>query len=202
MLATLLTVSDSAQVPTSAPRRSNWAMCERSNKPARLRTASCSLRIPPYCTGISNPPNGTIRAPSARWVSCRAVRRRAPEASTVIPSGALSRPVRPSLMDCRSGRRRQSVRNLDEGPVPARAISVEFRNLREIAMRERVDPGAGSGGRFADVAAAEALNQEVREHTLDPGRATAAEVVLAGLLPEPACGKHDDVSRPNGARKA
>src|ERR1700679_667802 len=50
-------------------------MCERSKKPARLRTASCSAKMPAYCTGISKPPNGTMRAPSARCTSKSAVRR-------------------------------------------------------------------------------------------------------------------------------
>src|ERR1700676_899780 len=59
-------------------------MCERSNSPARLRTASCSLRMPAYCTGISNPPNGTIRAASARCASYSAVRRSVPLISVVI----------------------------------------------------------------------------------------------------------------------
>src|ERR1700679_3229335 len=50
-------------------------MCERSKKPARLRTASCSAKMPAYCTGISKPPNGTMRAPSVRCTSNSAVRR-------------------------------------------------------------------------------------------------------------------------------
>src|SRR5579884_855669 len=93
MFATLLIVSASAHAPTSAPRSSNWPMCERSNSPARFRTASCSLRMLEYCTGISNPPNGTILAPSARWASCRAVRRSAPESVVVIVSSVLREDV-------------------------------------------------------------------------------------------------------------
>src|SRR5689334_22806965 len=42
-----------------------------SNTPARVRTARCSLTRPPpspaYSTGMSQPPNGTIFAPEARW---------------------------------------------------------------------------------------------------------------------------------------
>jgi hypothetical protein len=31
--------------------------------------------MPAYCTGISQPPKSTIRAPSARWTELSAVRR-------------------------------------------------------------------------------------------------------------------------------
>src|SRR5689334_22810242 len=52
-------------------------MCDRSNSPARSRTARCSSRIPRYCTGISQPAKSISRAPSATWrsrsgVSCSA----------------------------------------------------------------------------------------------------------------------------------
>src|SRR5438876_2420067 len=40
-----------------------------SKRPARVRTAVCSATTPPpeYSTGMSQPPNGTIFAPEARW---------------------------------------------------------------------------------------------------------------------------------------
>ena len=41
-------------------------MCDRSNRPTRSRTARCSSRIAVYWTGISQPANSIIRAPSAR----------------------------------------------------------------------------------------------------------------------------------------
>src|SRR5450755_1842586 len=50
-------------------------MCETSNTPAWRRTAMCSGRIPAYWTGISQPENGTSRAPAAAWRSCSGVRR-------------------------------------------------------------------------------------------------------------------------------
>ena len=40
-------------------------MCETSNTPQSVRTALCSAITPSYWTGISQPANGTIRAPSA-----------------------------------------------------------------------------------------------------------------------------------------
>ena len=40
-------------------------MCETSKTPASVRTARCSWITPSYCTGISQPANGTIRAPRA-----------------------------------------------------------------------------------------------------------------------------------------
>src|SRR5689334_21931313 len=41
-------------------------MCETSNMPTPVRTALYSSMMPLYCTGISNPANSTMRAPSAR----------------------------------------------------------------------------------------------------------------------------------------
>ena len=58
-------------------------MCETSNTPARSRTAWCSARMPSYCTGISQPANGTSRAPAATWRSCRGVRWRASEPAAI-----------------------------------------------------------------------------------------------------------------------
>ena len=40
-------------------------MWETSNAPASERTARCSGITPSYCTGISQPANGTRRAPAA-----------------------------------------------------------------------------------------------------------------------------------------
>ena len=42
-------------------------MCETSKTPQSLRTARCSGITPSYWTGISQPANGTIRAPAATW---------------------------------------------------------------------------------------------------------------------------------------
>ena len=58
------------------PRVSISPMCETSNIPAPVRTATCSGRIPSYCTGISQPANGTSLAPARSWRSKRGVRRR------------------------------------------------------------------------------------------------------------------------------
>ena len=44
-------------------------MCETSNAPAAVLTATCSGITPSYWTGISQPEKGTIRAPAARWRS-------------------------------------------------------------------------------------------------------------------------------------
>ena len=43
-------------------------MCETSKTPQSVRTARCSGITPSYWTGISQPANGTIRAPAA---TCR-----------------------------------------------------------------------------------------------------------------------------------
>ena len=50
-------------------------MCETSKTPAEVRTATCSWRIPSYWTGISQPANGTSRAPARSWRSNSGVRR-------------------------------------------------------------------------------------------------------------------------------
>jgi len=50
----------------SLPAISSWPMWLTSNKPAAVRTAMCSSMMPVYSTGMSQPPNSTIRAPWAR----------------------------------------------------------------------------------------------------------------------------------------
>src|SRR4051812_7167305 len=58
------------------PQVSISPMWLTSKTPACVRTASCSARMPPaYWTGISQPANGTSRAPAAACRACRAVRR-------------------------------------------------------------------------------------------------------------------------------
>ena len=51
------------------PRTSSWPMWETSKTPAPRRTARCSGMMPSYCSGISQPAKGTIRAPAATWRS-------------------------------------------------------------------------------------------------------------------------------------
>src|SRR4051794_26119020 len=62
-------------------------MCETSNTPLAPRTARCSALTDSYWTGISQPANGTSRAPAATWRSCSGVRRRAVgEAADIAPA--------------------------------------------------------------------------------------------------------------------
>ncbi len=58
----------------SGPSISNSPMWLTSNRPTARRTARCSSTMPAYCTGISQPPNGTIRAPALTWTSNSGVR--------------------------------------------------------------------------------------------------------------------------------
>ena len=44
-------------------------MCETSKTPASVRTALCSASTPSYCTGISQPANGTMRPPASTCFS-------------------------------------------------------------------------------------------------------------------------------------
>src|SRR5829696_7137609 len=62
----------SASAP--CPDVSTSPMWLTSTLPARSRTAMCSSRMPAYCTGISQPANGTSFAPAATWRSCSGVR--------------------------------------------------------------------------------------------------------------------------------
>ena len=61
--------------------------------PAALRVARCSVRMPVgYCTGISQPPKSTSRAPSATWRPWKGVRSRPADSGEVafMPPPSLS----------------------------------------------------------------------------------------------------------------
>src|SRR5688500_61480 len=66
--ASLLEINCTAE-SASLPATSTSPMWLTSNNPALERTAMCSFVMPEYSTGMSHPPNGTIRAP---WARCRA----------------------------------------------------------------------------------------------------------------------------------
>src|SRR5215211_3776844 len=129
-----------------SPRVSTSPMCETSNRPAPVRTATCSWRMPSYCTGISQPANGTSFAPAAAWRSYSGVRRRVSAAAvdtTADPSGRGG-----SVLE----ERRDVdlvVRDLQRRPLPVvhhgrpaglRARAVALAGLR----RERRDVRAGA----------------------------------------------------------
>ena len=61
--------SDCSSSRACGPSNSISPMCETSKTPQSSRTALCSGMTPSYCTGISQPANGTMRAPSATWRS-------------------------------------------------------------------------------------------------------------------------------------
>ncbi len=127
-----------------APRSSSWPMCETSNTPACARTARCSGMMPSYCTGISQPAKGTIRAPAARWRSWSGVRRRA--SALASGSASLLRTVgsgapgagfvptrRPGGLRCRGTR----VKGQPGGGC-ARSVAHHFRRYRDrLAKRRR-----------------------------------------------------------------
>ena len=62
IVATELVNTFSSRASASGPPKLTRAMCEMSNSPAAVRTALCSAAMPAYCTGMSQPPNGTMRA--------------------------------------------------------------------------------------------------------------------------------------------
>ncbi len=64
----------------SAPSRRTVPRCDTSNTTASSRQARCSAIVPPrYSSGMSQPPNGTMRAPRLRWTESSG------ERSGVIP---------------------------------------------------------------------------------------------------------------------
>ena len=73
--AALLQVTHCTRCNAPGPRISISPMWLTSNSPARVRTASCSARIPEYSRGMSQPPKLTILAPSRRWTEFSAVLR-------------------------------------------------------------------------------------------------------------------------------
>ena len=103
----------SASAP--GPLVSTWPMWETSKTPARSRTAACSARMPAYCTGISQPANGTRRAPAATWRSYRGVRCNVSASAISAPTLAQNRAA-----PAPGGRRR-----------PARLAALERHRLLE-----------------------------------------------------------------------
>ena len=67
---TSLTVMYWTKSPAWGPRTVNSPMWETSKRPAAVRTAACSARMPVgYCTGMAYPAKGTILPPRAVWTS-------------------------------------------------------------------------------------------------------------------------------------
>lgn len=66
-----------------------------SNSPTLVRVALCSLTVPAYDTGISQPPNSAKLAPSSRWRSSRGPCSRSAEFSvTALTLSIRAGPVR------------------------------------------------------------------------------------------------------------
>ena len=141
--------------PASSPSTNSSPMCDRSNRPARSRTARCSSRMPVYWTGISQPPNSISRAPSARWMSMSAVswscslgaRRRRRRRSRRGQPGA---PRGPAAAEARRGRRRRArARSRSSaGRAPRRTgPSAPARTRGRGATGRRRSAPSGSSGR-------------------------------------------------------
>ena len=90
-----------------------WPMCETSKTPRSRRTARCSGITPSYWTGMSQPANGTIRAPRATWRSCSGVLRRASSLTSATlddaGGGTASGEARASPLDRQSSRRKLGI---------------------------------------------------------------------------------------------
>ncbi len=91
-----------------------------SKTPTDSRTAACSLRTPEgYSSGISQPPNSAILAPSATCRSCRGeVNRSAVGAPSPFSAGCM----RPNLPQPPGVRPRASIRPGTARPVPCRPV--------------------------------------------------------------------------------
>ena len=121
-------------------------MCETSNRPAAVRTATCSCRTPSYCTGMSHPANGTMRAPARTWASCRGVRFRAAAVdkarktlATLSGSTALERELTAAGISA-ARRRARLVHDLapadpDHVPAGERELEVAAAILLELMRR-------------------------------------------------------------------
>ena len=105
-------------------------MCDRSNSPAAERTARCSSRMPPYWTGISQPANSTIFAPSASWRSSSGSASRRSARGSVMP--ALPSPSR-----------RERERAVGRGGAPRardeRALGLERQEGRRLVEADPAD---------------------------------------------------------------
>ena len=121
----------------SAPAISISPMWLTSNSPARVRTAMCSSAMPVYSTGMSQPPNSTMRAPSERCLAWRGV-------FLSVPGGAW-----PS---CRSAIGRRAAASHLRDPtvvtrVPRRCARARPRQLAHLdngTMRPRMGQERGS----------------------------------------------------------
>src|ERR671910_2650633 len=109
-------------------------MCETSNMPAPVRTATCSWRIPSYWTGISQPAKGTSLAPARSWRSNSGVRRRVSAAG---------------------GNRPQVTPSTSGGDAQRRLAGLP-RDRAELARAQRLEDAEGLLGATADVRVANA----------------------------------------------
>ena len=140
-------------------------MCDRSNSPARSRTARCSSRMPAYWTGISQPPNSMSFAPSAAW---RVDERghvdgcvgRPPSCRSAAPVAAgAGRRVATSGRRARSARRARRARARSRRSACAGASAKPIqRTCVELVVVAARSPPVG-------------LHQEVVDGLVDPGAA-------------------------------
>src|SRR5688572_1645276 len=84
------------------PAISTSPMCETSNSPAAVRTAMCSAVMPEYSTGMSQPPNGTMRAPRDICDAWSGVFLSEAETESAINEGFASEEANPRKVLCES----------------------------------------------------------------------------------------------------
>ncbi len=165
--------------PASGPSTNSSPMCDRSNRPARSRTARCSSRIPAYWTGISQPANSISRAPRAAVAIARAGSRgrpgrrprRSPAPSRPGAAAGLARAGGRSASRAPAARRHERALGL-EGQDRRRLVEVDPADLRRTRGRarrgRRRSAPSGSSGRSCGCASPR-LDEPVLDRVERPG---------------------------------
>src|SRR3712207_4485469 len=86
----------STKAAAPGPRTVAVPRCETSNRPTRVRTASCSASTPPpaYSIGIDQPPKSASLAPAATCRSCRGEVRGVTDGTLALGAGTGRPPCR------------------------------------------------------------------------------------------------------------
>src|ERR1700730_17053767 len=156
-----------------------------SNRPACVRTASCSERMPEYSSGISQPPKLTILAPKRRWTSLRAVfLSRAVVGvitANILTSTSENQPcVFSVLAECP----RQAIPPVLEGPTVPRSVPFARKRPRPFAGWTT----AGADGLSSD-SGVSYYGAEVRPDTAIHGRIARVKTLCSQCdKPESTCG--------------
>src|SRR2546429_9972484 len=140
-------------------------MCETSNTPAARRTAWCSPICELYCTGMSQPPKSTMRAPSS-WCSLKS--------GVCLPTEPLLKSH--GALKAPQGTLSQTKKAAGATPsqAPAALLSCD---LRDQALGKRRSPSVGGNN------AAPPLSRSPRRLHLPPSAVPVPERFRAEFAP-------------------